>query len=300
MKKILFRADSSSTIGTGHIMRDLVLAEKYAMKGSEIIFAVRDLEGNINHKILEAGYKLKNLQSNSKKELSDLVKKLHIDLLIIDHYKINYQKEKYIKKETGVSILSFDDTYKAHYCDILLNHNVGAKKKKYKNLIPKHAKIKCGIKYTLLRKEFYYEKKKVYKKCKNIKNVLVAMGGADTANLNIDILNTLQEYNNIKVTLISTSANKNLKQLKLYTDTKEWVHLYIDSNKVAKLMKQSDIAIITPSVILNEIYFMKVPFIAIQTASNQKDILKFIKRKGLPYLKKFKSKKFKEILCKIL
>jgi len=27
-KTILFRADSSSTIGTGHIMRDLVLATK--------------------------------------------------------------------------------------------------------------------------------------------------------------------------------------------------------------------------------------------------------------------------------
>ena len=30
---ILIRADSSSTIGTGHIMRDLVLAQKYSKKG---------------------------------------------------------------------------------------------------------------------------------------------------------------------------------------------------------------------------------------------------------------------------
>jgi len=30
MKTILFRADSSSSIGTGHIIRDLVLAQKYA------------------------------------------------------------------------------------------------------------------------------------------------------------------------------------------------------------------------------------------------------------------------------
>jgi len=37
-KTILFRADSSSTIGTGHIMRDLVLAQKYAKKGYKIIF----------------------------------------------------------------------------------------------------------------------------------------------------------------------------------------------------------------------------------------------------------------------
>ncbi len=48
---ILFRADSSSTIGTGHIMRDLVLAEQFEDAG--IVFATRDLPGNINHKIKE-------------------------------------------------------------------------------------------------------------------------------------------------------------------------------------------------------------------------------------------------------
>lgn len=48
-KNILFRADSSSTIGTGHIMRDLVLAEQF--KDSNIIFATQELPGNIYHKV---------------------------------------------------------------------------------------------------------------------------------------------------------------------------------------------------------------------------------------------------------
>lgn len=51
---ILFRADSSSTIGTGHIMRDLVLAQQYPE--ANITFATQDLNGNINHKIIETGY----------------------------------------------------------------------------------------------------------------------------------------------------------------------------------------------------------------------------------------------------
>jgi len=49
MKNILFRADSSSTIGMGHIMRDLVLAEQYS--DSNIIFVIQEPNGNINHKI---------------------------------------------------------------------------------------------------------------------------------------------------------------------------------------------------------------------------------------------------------
>lgn len=42
---ILFRADSSSTIGTGHIMRDLVLAKQYS--DDKIVFATQELDGNI-------------------------------------------------------------------------------------------------------------------------------------------------------------------------------------------------------------------------------------------------------------
>ena len=53
---ILIRANSSSSIGTGHIMRDLVLAKQY--KNENIIFATQDLVGNINHKIEEENYKM--------------------------------------------------------------------------------------------------------------------------------------------------------------------------------------------------------------------------------------------------
>ena len=86
---ILFRADSSSTIGTGHIMRDLVLAKQYP--NSKIFFATQNLEGNLNSKIIESGYEVINLSRNAIDELDSLIKKLNIDLLIIDHYEINYE-----------------------------------------------------------------------------------------------------------------------------------------------------------------------------------------------------------------
>ena len=78
-QNILFRADSSSTIGTGHIMRDLVLAKQY--KNSNIIFATQDLDGNINYKIKEAGYQFINsrhLMSHRTKVFFDTLKKQNI------------------------------------------------------------------------------------------------------------------------------------------------------------------------------------------------------------------------------
>jgi len=296
---ILFRADSSSTLGTGHIMRDLVLASKY--KDAKIIFATQELEGNINHKIIEASYKVEILKTNSLEELSKIIKKYNIDLVIIDHYGIDYNYEKELKKQTSVKILSFDDTYEKHYCDILLNHNISANAKRYKNLVPEQCKLRCGSKYTLLRDEFLKEKKKKRKKT-NSKNktIFLAMGGADHSNINIDIIKVLEQFDNLKVNLVTTTANKNLKELEKYVKNKKWINLHINSNEIAKLMRKSDLVIVTPSVTVNEVYFMGLPFIAIQTADNQVDMYKYLKEKKHLVLKKFNDKKLLKYLKKSL
>jgi len=293
---ILFRADSSSIIGTGHIMRDLVLAKQYS--NDNIIFAVRELDGNINHKIDEAGYKKVILKTNDLKELDKLIKKLDIDMIVIDHYGIDYQFEKKLKTKTkNLKILSFDDTYEKHYCDILLNHNISSDKKRYKVKVPKHCELRCGAKHTLLRDEFIKEKKKKRKNVNSkIKTIFIAMGGADHSNINIDILKVIKKFKGIKVNLVTTTANKNLTVLKKYCKNRAWIKLHVNSNRIAKLMRKSDFAIVTPSVILNEVYFMNIPFIAIKTAENQDDIYKYIKEKKFITLKKFNSNKLKQLL----
>ena len=288
---ILLRADSSSTIGTGHIMRDLVLAKQYP--DDNILFATQNLNGNINHKISEAGYEIEILQSNDIVELDRLINKLNINLLIIDHYGIYEKHEKQLKiKNSTLKILSFDDTYEKHYCDILLNHNISAEKKKYKGLVPKECELRCGSKYTLIREEFYEAKKQ--------KTVFLAMGGTDHKNLNIKILQVLADFENIKTIVVTTTANQNLGELKKYVRGKKNIALHINSNKIAKLMKKSDFAIITPSVILNEVHFMELPFIAIKTAQNQDDIYKYLKKKNFQVLNLFSKNQLKTQVIEIL
>lgn len=296
---ILFRADSSFFIGTGHVMRDLVLAKKYENKSSNITFACQDLDGNINHKIIEKNYNLEILKSNDKKELIFLIKKMNIDLLVIDNYSIGWKYEKELKKKTGVKILSLDDTYEKHYCDVLLNHNMSADENKYKSLVPKNCSLQCGSKYTLLRDEFYKEKKK--KKEKNeVKTVFIAMGGADHKNLNIKILKVIKKIKKLKVNIVTTNANKNLKSLEKYCKNKSWIKLHINSNKIAKLMRKSDFAVVTPSVTVNEVYFMNLPFITIKTAENQKDIYEYLKKKNYKTLEKFNEIKLQKKISKIV
>ncbi len=283
--KILFRSDASTTIGTGHIMRDLVLAKQYSKH--KIYFATLNLEDHLKEKIKRQRYEVVELKSNNIIEIIRVIKMLNIDLLIIDNYDISYEDEKRIKaKNNNLKILSFDDTYQKHYCDILLNHNIYADKNKYKKLVPEFCEIRCGSQYTLLREEFYEAKALPKNKNSNF-TFFLAMGGSDTANLNISILEVLEKFHSIKVNVVTTSTNAKLDTLKKYCKKKDWIDLHIDIDSIAMLMHKSDFGIITPSVIANEAYFMEMPFMAIQTAYNQIEMANFLIKKDYCVLKEF-------------
>ncbi len=291
MRNILIRADSSSTIGTGHIMRDLVLAKR-EFQDCRVLFAVRDLPGNINDTIKKAGYETVELESNGIEELSAVVKEYDADTVVIDHYEIDEAAERKLKKLTGATIFVLDDTYEKHYCDILLNHNVYADPKRYESLVPKRCEIRCGREFTLLRDEFAEAKKrKAYRPLPMTRHTklqaLVAMGGADHSNKNMEILEILEKFEDIHAHVVTTRANRNIDELKSYAAYKKNVTLHIDCNRVAELMAHSDFAIVTPSVTLNEVIFMELPFIAIQTADNQKEMADYLISGGYPVLKKF-------------
>ncbi len=274
-KNILFRADSSSVIGTGHIMRDLVLAKR-DFKDSNVVFAVQNLQGNINHKIIEAGYKLELLKSNDIKELDEVIKKYNIDMIVIDHYDIDYEYEKQLSiLNPQLSIMVLDDTYEKHYCNILLNHNIYADEKRYKGLVPKYCELRCGEKYTLLRDEFYKEKDT---KREKIYDIFIAMGGADTKNLTLKILKYIPK--SFKIAAVTTTANKNLIALQEYIKDKSHIDLYVNSTNIAKIMNESRFAIVTPSVTINEIFFLGIPFLAVKTAENQNEYFEYLLQKG--------------------
>ncbi len=263
---LLVRCDSGSQVGLGHVMRDIVYVKEYH-KDSEVHFACRDLKGNINHKI---PFPLHSLKTNRLNELQSLIDSLSIDTLVIDNYDIDYEYEKKLKTQNSkLKIICFDDEYKEHFCDEIINHNLSADRQKYKdpslvNIIP-----------PLIREEF---KKEEQIKREKIYDYLVAMGGADTTNINIPILKTVPP--NSKIALLTTSANSNLKELKEFVKNKENITLHVDSNEVAKIMNQSKFAIITPSVIVHEVLFMGVDFRAIKTANNQDDICMHLKKNG--------------------
>ena len=287
MKKILVRADSSKEIGTGHITRTLVLAKELKKNGFDVIYLVKNLPGNINFKIKKAGFKEIELKSKDKyseiKEIKSIIKEQNAFFMVFDHYGIDEDYEKEIKN-SGVMIFSFDDLYRKHHCDILLNQNIYAKKEDYKGLVPKKCKLLCGIEFALIRDEFKRIKdiKKPDFDKKNLR-ILVTLGGADPKNVTFEVMKALDEVEDVffEADIVVGAANKHLKQLQDFAKNSEkGFNIIVDAKNMAELMNRSDIGIISCGTTSIEALCMKLPFIALRLADNQKKIFEYLTKNG--------------------
>lgn len=295
MKRILFRCDSSSTIGLGHVKRCLVLARrlKDSNKKLKILFLTLDLKGNINQEILKSGFSIYSLKDNSINSLDYFIKGLSIDFLIIDSYEIeDFFESELRKRNQHLKILCFDDTLKIHNADIVLNHGIQAKQNEYKKLVPKNCKILCGSKYTLLRDEFF----NIYKKKVDKKSIAIILGGNDVLNLSSIISNYLLEIDDkYKISVITTSVNPHLIELKQNKN----IQVLIDVNNIAEILSQKKMIICASGGSLFEVMALKKKFINIEVASNQQVISNFLEKKNIKTTIKAQNLSLKELEEKI-
>jgi UDP-2,4-diacetamido-2,4,6-trideoxy-beta-L-altropyranose hydrolase len=96
---IVIRCDSSYQIGTGHIYRDLSLAQQLRVIGFTVIFCCKDLPGNISDKVKDLKFEVHILgvQTNQVEEI-DWIKSQKPSWVVIDHYGIDTVYESEIKK----------------------------------------------------------------------------------------------------------------------------------------------------------------------------------------------------------
>lgn len=277
MKNILFRCDSSTTIGLGHVKRCLVLAKRLKEQDEnlKIWFATLDLYGNINQEILKKGFSIYSLRNDTVYDLDYFVKGLFIDLLIIDSYEIDSFFEEQIKlNNPTLKILSFDDMLKPHCSHMVLNHGIQAKKSLYKTLVDEECKVFCGSKYTLLRDEFFEKYSE-----KVIKNsVAIILGGNDVLNLSSQIASYLFGIDkNYKIAIITSSVNPNLKELKELKN----IELLVDISNIAEVLSSKEMIISASGGTLFEVLALRKYFINIEVASNQEVVTQFLENKGI-------------------
>jgi UDP-2,4-diacetamido-2,4,6-trideoxy-beta-L-altropyranose hydrolase len=295
---IIFRVDSSTKMGAGHLMRCLALADEFKKQSHSITFICRALLGNLielveqkNHEVIvlpaNKSFQSDNVyldwlnatQEEDAEQTLEIIPK-GTDLLIVDNYALDeiwhYQLRPFTKK-----IMVIDDLADRSFdCEILLNQNLGIQKKDYHNRVPKYCQLLMGCNYTLLRPEFEKLRNQAIEKRQNttlIKNILISIGGSDTENLTLSILQGINDDFNVTVVLGGASSHN--ESIQDYAKDKN-IKVIINASNMAELMLEADIAIGAGGSTSWERCCLGLPALLYITADNQRAIVENLERIG--------------------
>ncbi len=296
--KVVFRVDASLLIGSGHVMRCLVLAEGLSKKGYDISFACTPLDGDMRAFIVARGFEVITLPAPQKvltpKHDADYIAWLQksitqdakdfiaaittVDLVITDHYAIGVKWQKQVKNSLGCRLLAIDDLARQHQADLILDQTLDREEKDY---AISNTRVLVGSEYALLHSNFASKREQAFsrKLTSDQPKILVSMGGIDAPNATLKVLKSLHDKIDAQFTVLLSPRAPHFQQVK------EWclLHSNVTHNEfisdMASLMLEHDIAIGAPGTTSWERACLGLPNIIIPIAENQKFICEQLLKK---------------------
>ncbi|MEC1718872.1 UDP-2,4-diacetamido-2,4,6-trideoxy-beta-L-altropyranose hydrolase [Schinkia azotoformans] len=280
--QILIRADASTELGSGHIMRCLTFADMLRKEGATVYFVCRELKGHLCGLIEAKGYhclRLPHLKQtfDQQKDAQETLlllefNGLKFDIVIIDHYLIDSLWEQAVRTAIPNIMVIDDLANRKHDCDILLDQNYFKNFEiRYDDLVPTGCNKLLGLKYLLLRPEFYEENTVIDKKCKPIQDLLIFYGGSDLTNETVKVLEALDQIKltDLTIRIVVGLSNANLKLIENRCRDRNF-HFYVQIDYLAQLMKKADLALGAGGVTMWERCYLGLPSIITVVAENQK------------------------------
>ncbi len=245
-------------LGLGHIFRTLNLVEN--LSSEKIFFLIED-HGGVRKILKDRNYKntffLKKNETDKYKKLKiiEYVKKLEIDVIVIDWSKLNNSIVNSLKKYAKTVIIT-DLKNKDFNVDLVINGFIGFRNSVTKNKFG----VKCllGPKYQILNNKF-----RKFKRSSNQVTVLTTFGGFDEKNISLKFLKILFKSGKIIKTRVilgqSTPNNKKLNNIaKKMTN---FVEIKKSTNDMYEEITSTKFGICSGGLTTYEFAAMKIPFI---------------------------------------
>ena len=301
MGVIVFRADASRLIGSGHVMRCLTLAQRLRKEqNAKVIFIMRKLLGNLIDVVRKQSFAVLVLPpADQDYELEDYglwltvpmevdaqqtIKVLQhylqehgcdvVDRLIVDSYALNEQWELMLRPYCREIMVIDDLANRRHDCDILLDQNFYLNKDvRYAGLVPENCKMLLGPEHALLREEFYEAKKNLRKRDGNIKNILVFYGGSDLTNETEKAIKALVQLHDegysFTADIITGVSNFRRKKIEKICSKYPFFHYYCQVSNMAEFMNKADLMLGAGGSTTWDRLYMELPALVTAVAENQ-------------------------------
>ena len=288
MEKIIFRADASVQMGTGHVMRCLSLAEHWKNSGGEAVFVMAMNMPSLNARLESKRMDFVKLSARpgsveDAKQTVQIAKDLSALWIILDGYDFNSSFQKVIH-DSKMSLLVIDDmgSTDRYYADIVLNQNLHADKSMYVKK-ENYTSLLLGTSYVLLRQEFskWHGWKRRFPE--NAQNILVTLGGSDEENITSKVVEAIQKIKSDKLKVVVIAPdNSHYEELEsTIKRSKVDIQLKKDVIVMSDLMAWADLAVSAGGTSTWELAFMGLPMLIIAIADNQRQIVEELSKAGV-------------------
>lgn len=276
--RVCFRTDANKSIGMGHVMRCLSLADVCNYYGYKVLFLIAD--DDPLELITSRGYEAIVLHSDYQKMYEEeWPKNIESDIVFVDSYYVtkNYLISLKSKiNQYGGKLAYIDDVYAFPYpVDILVNYNVYASSKRYDILYENAIDIPdliLGPAYAPLRSMFRNIPPKKQKQ--KVNNILMSTGGADKLHLSMAILRYILENNNVDSDnkiyhFLLGGMNVDKYEIRRIASNHKNIVIHENVTDMKSLINSVGIVVSSAGSTLYEIAACGVPLIVYSMADNQ-------------------------------
>ena len=289
---VVFRADASITIGTGHVMRCLTLAEALREAGAESAFVCRELEGNLFGLIRARGFEVHVLPglepptdpltwtaAHPQEDAAQMASFLRTpaDWLVVDHYGLERHWESEMREHADRLMVIDDLADRAHDCDLLLDQNDLWNPARYDALAPAHCQKLLGPAYALLRDEFRTARERWPREVGEVARAFVFFGGTDPTNETSKALRALQRWREGKrldLDVVIGGGNPHRAEVESLVSAMPNALLHVQATHMAELMARADLSLGAGGSTTWERFCLGLPSLVVTTAANQETVSK--------------------------
>lgn len=303
--RYVIRVDSSTQVGSGHLMRCLTLAGRRQREdGAEVHFICRDLPGNLSNLVPEGGYRLHLLprhdevtglsgyaawltvpQEVDAEETEAVLESLgQVDCLVVDSYALDGSWEGRMRPIVKEIFVIDDLANRKHDCDVLLDQNFYLdKESRYDGLVPEYCRMLFGPAHALLREEFY-EVGRHRRKCRGeLKNLLIFYGGSDLTNETCKAVRALLRMSlpEVQIHVVVGGSNPHKREVETLCRLHGFLHYHEQVDNMAELMNMADLMLGAGGTTTWERCFLGLPSLVTAIADNQVQTCKDCHTAGL-------------------
>lgn len=277
---ILFRTDGNSTIGLGHVMRCLSIADAFKKDGENSLFVtsdsgLEDIIGNHGHTICTLDSKFDCMDEEIQK-LESIIVSEKPKAIFLDSYFVTRDYMISLQNICGIQqipLIYIDDLLAFPYrCSVLINYNIYADINDYRllykgNLEPE---VLLNTSYVPLRAEYGELSPRVVKE--KAKDILISTGGADSEHIGLEIATTIAEHDEwreYRFHLIVGVLNEDKGTIDSIAQGQDNIIIHEQVKNMSELMQFCDVAISAAGSTLYELCSTQTPTITYILADNQ-------------------------------